>query len=143
MNSDCLSCNVRDGKVKTPGGMFFENEFITITHSIPPAQCKGFLIVQSKRHVEHLAELTEEEALEIARGIMRASKSLEKVLTPEKIYTCSFGETVKHVHFYVIPRSKEMPASGVRVLSEIIKEGKWKCSEKEAEGVALKIKEYF
>lgn len=141
MSSNCLSCDVRDGKVKTPGGILFENELITITHSIPPAQCRGFLIVQPKRHTEHLDELTDEEGLAIARGIGIASKSLKKVLSPEKVYTCSFGESVKHVHFYVIPRSKEMPASGVKVLNEILKERKWECSEKEAEEVALKIKE--
>lgn len=140
MNLDCLSCGVRDGKIKTPGGILFETDLITITHSIPPAQSKGFMIVQPKRHVEHIAELTSEEFEEIAKGIRAAANAIKKVLNPEKIYTCSFGETVKHVHFYVIPRTSEMPERGITVLIQILDEGKWRCSEEVAEDVALKIK---
>lgn len=143
MNQDCLSCNVAAGKIKTPGGILYENDYITITHSIPPAQSKGFMIVQPKRHAEHLADLSEVEMLAIARGIRNAAASIKKVLSPEKIYTCSFGETVKHVHFYVIPRSSDMPARGITVLTQILDEGKWRCSEDEAETIALKIKENF
>lgn len=137
----CLSCDVRDGKVKTPGGILFENDLITITHSIPPAQSKGFLIVQPKRHVEHIADLSEDEMLELGKGIRAAANAIKKILNPEKIYTCSFGETVKHVHFYVIPRTKEMPARGITTLQEILDKGKWRPSEEEAEETALKLKE--
>lgn len=141
MNINCLSCNMISGKEKPPGGILFKNELITVAHSIPPAQCKGFMIVQPKRHVEHIAELTEEEIVEIAKAIRNTAKAIKKILNPEKVYTTSFGESVKHVHFYVIPRMKGMPAKGVATLDEILYEGKWRCSNKEAEEVAVKIKE--
>lgn len=141
MDLNCLSCDITSGKITPPGGILFENELITISHSIPPAQSKGFMIVQPKRHVEHIADLTEEESIEMAKAIRVTSNCLMRVLTPEKIYVCSFGETVKHVHFYVIPRLKVMPASGTLVLREILKEKKWRSGEKEAKEIALKIKE--
>lgn len=141
MNSECLSCNVTSGRIKTPGGILFQNDFLTITHSVPPAQCKGFLIIQPKRHVEHIAELSEDEFESLSKAIRKASMVLSNLLNPEKIYVCSFGETVKHVHFYLIPRSSEMPASGVKVLTQILDEGKWRCGEIEATEIAIKIKE--
>lgn len=137
---DCLSCNVKLGKITTPGGILFENELISVTHSIPPAQCKGFMIVQPKRHVAHIADLTEAEVVAIAKAIRHTANSIKEVLAPEKVYVCSFGETVKHVHFYVIPRTKEMPARGITVLTQILDEGKWRCTEEEAKDVALLIK---
>jgi hypothetical protein len=30
------------------------------------------------------------------------------VLKPAKVYVCSFGEGVKHIHFWVLPRPPEM-----------------------------------
>jgi diadenosine tetraphosphate (Ap4A) HIT family hydrolase len=140
MNKDCLSCKVTSGKIATPGGILFENKLITITHSIPPAQSKGFLIVQPKRHIEHIAELTRFEMQEICTAIYISSQSITQALVPEKVYVCSFGETVKHVHFYVIPRLAEMPHRGITVLTQMLDEGLWNCSNEEAEEASNKIK---
>ncbi len=132
-----MSC---DGKIKPPGGRLFETDLITISHSVPPAQNKGFMIVQPKRHVEHIAELTKEEMSDLSQAIHNTAKAITKALKPEKVYVCSFGETVKHVHFHVLPRYSNMPKRGITVLTQILDQGLYRPTQQEAEEAARQVK---
>lgn len=138
-DNSCLACDVVKKIVIPPGGVIFENDLITISHAVPPCRHKGFMIVSPKRHSEHIALLSKAEMHSITDGIHAVSQAITETLHPTKIYVCSFGETVKHVHFYVIPRYTDMPASGITVLTEILREQKWQCSEEEAKKTALTI----
>ena len=68
----------------------------------------GFLIVKLKRHCEHIAELTPEEAAALGPVIRDTCASVMAVFEPAKVYVCSFGDGVKHIHFWVLPRPKHM-----------------------------------
>jgi diadenosine tetraphosphate (Ap4A) HIT family hydrolase len=43
---------------------------------VSPASLAGFLIAQPKRHVEHIGELTREEALQIGVTLSRVAEAL-------------------------------------------------------------------
>jgi len=67
----CLSCDVTAGRLETPGGVISANEHWHLTHAVSPAQLAGFLILQTLRHVEHIGELTSEEAATLGPVLMR------------------------------------------------------------------------
>ena len=72
--------------------------------------------------------------------LIGVSSILRKELQPKRIYLCSFGEGVKHLHFLVLPRSADMPASGRQVLEEVVEKKLWTCSQQEAEIIAKHMK---
>ncbi len=137
----CLSCEVIAGRVASPGGFIFESEDWMVTHQISPASLAGFLILQPRRHVEQIAELTMDEASEFGPVLRRATQALTRVVGPEKIYVCSFGSGVKHVHFYLIPVSVDMPADlvGADLLKELAT-GRWTCSDDDAAHIAAQVR---
>ena len=112
-----------------------------LTHQVSPASLAGFLILQPRRHVEQIVDLTMDEAAEFGNVLRRATRALTHVVAPEKVYVCSFGSAVKHVHFYLIPRSADMPADlvGADLLKELAT-GRWACSDDEAAHIAAQVR---
>lgn len=104
----CISCDTLLGKFSSPGGTIYENAFWHVNHIGAPIVWKGFLIIKAKRHVEHLAELTPEEAGALGPVIQAACRALTQVLRPAKVFVCSFGDGTRHVHFWALPRPPEM-----------------------------------
>ena len=62
--TDCLGCALGDKSLIPPGGIIAETEHF-ILHQDPLVPIKGFLVINSKRHVQSIAELTEAEAIEL------------------------------------------------------------------------------
>jgi diadenosine tetraphosphate (Ap4A) HIT family hydrolase len=141
MDETCLSCEVIAGRVASPGGFIFESDDWVLVHQVSPPSLAGFLILQPRRHVEQIADLTMEEASEFGPVLRRATQALTRVVQPEKIYVCSLGSGVKHVHFYLIPVSAEMPPDliGADLLNELFT-GRWACSDEEAAHVAARVR---
>jgi diadenosine tetraphosphate (Ap4A) HIT family hydrolase len=105
-----MSCEILAGKRTPPGGVVYENAHWHVDSVVSPVVWPGFLIVKLKRHCEHLSELTPEEAASLGPTIQMACKALMQVLKPAKVYVCSFGDGVKHIHFWILPRPPEMRA---------------------------------
>lgn len=142
----CFACDVNAGRVSVPGGFIHRDDLWVVDHAIglkptDPIPLKGFLIICPVRHVEQLHQLTDEEWANFGLLFSDVCKALSSVMQPEKIYACSFGEEVGHVHWYVIPRMAGMPKSGQDVLRGIFKERKWACSLKDASDVSLEVKQ--
>jgi diadenosine tetraphosphate (Ap4A) HIT family hydrolase len=112
----CLACDVLAGKVKAPGGAIYEDNYWVVEHSLSPVLLPGYLIIKLKRHCEHLAELTPEEAIALGKIIQSTCLALSQVVQPAKIHVCSWGEQVKHIHFHVIPRTSDMPVGNLQLL---------------------------
>jgi diadenosine tetraphosphate (Ap4A) HIT family hydrolase len=115
-----------------------EDEHWHVDHAISPPFAPGWLIVKPKRHVESVGELTADEAQRLGPLLQRVCAAVERALGAERVYVCSFGEEVRHVHFHVVPRTAEMPPNGPLLLPELFSEERpWGCSdEKAAEAVA-------
>ena len=58
--SDCMGCNIRDGKMIPFGGIIYETENFSLAQDAE-VLLDGFLIIQSKRHVRSIEELSEED----------------------------------------------------------------------------------
>ena len=104
----CLSCDIVSGKRIEPGGVLYENDCWHVGSAIGPVVWPGFLIVKLKRHCEHLAQLTSQEAATLGPVLRNACRVVTNVLQPAKVYVCSFGDGVKHIHFWVLPRPPDM-----------------------------------
>jgi diadenosine tetraphosphate (Ap4A) HIT family hydrolase len=104
----CISCDILAGRRTEPGGAIYENEYWHVGSVISPVVWRGFLIVKLKRHCEHLAELTRAEAEAMGPIVQASCQALQEVLNPAKVYVCSFGDGVKHIHIWILPRPAEM-----------------------------------
>jgi hypothetical protein len=46
--------------------------------------------------------------------VLRAAVgAIERVVRPERTYVASYGERVRHVHFFLLPRTRSLPAGHV------------------------------
>ncbi len=134
----CLSCKVTAGRLQSPGGVIFDDGLWHLTHQVSPALLAGWLILQSKCHVESLADLTPAECAAFGPILQRASKALEAATKPERLYVHSFGEQVRHLHFYLIPRLDGM-ALGPALLPELATK-RWACSDNQAAMVVQQVR---
>jgi diadenosine tetraphosphate (Ap4A) HIT family hydrolase len=142
---NCLACDVNAGKVMPPGGLLHRDDLWVVDHivGLKPEDripCLGFLIICPVRHVEHIHLLTDEEQISFGLLLADVTNALAGVMRPEKIHVCSFGEDVRHVHWYAIPRLSGMPKSGLGLLHEIFVDKRWTCTPEAASAAALKIK---
>jgi diadenosine tetraphosphate (Ap4A) HIT family hydrolase len=138
---NCLSCDVVAGRRETPGGVIFESELWHLSHQISPVQLAGFLILQPKRHVEQVGDLTAEEAATLGPLLSAASQALNRHLEARKVYVCSFGSVLLHVHFYLVPVRPAMPSdlTGSKLLDEVFT-GRWACDDAEAADAAARVR---
>ena len=46
--------------------------------------------------------------------VLRAAvAAVERVVRPERVYVASYGERLRHVHFFLLPRTTSLPAGHV------------------------------
>lgn len=145
MIENCIGCDIARGKVIPPGGILFEDPYWIVNHVVgdPHPLLLGMFIVQPKRHVEHIHELTLDEIITSAPLIRNLCLAVYNVIHPQKIYVCSFGDGLKHVHFIILPRTEAMPANGRLVFREVVEEKKWTCTEEDAIGIVRIVKKEF
>ena len=64
---------------------------------------RGLYFLKTKRHVEHLAQLSTTEANEMGHLIQKYSKISQKEAKAKRIIAMSLGFSEPHVHFWIIP----------------------------------------
>jgi len=107
----CRSCELTADPGKSPGGSILDTGLWSLTHAIEPIPMVGWLILQPRRHVEHFADLTADEALQYGPLVQHICQTLSTELAPAKIYLAMFAEArgFAHLHTHLIPRSADMP----------------------------------
>lgn len=124
-----------------PGGTIHEEGGWLLEHAISPVPLRGWLILKPRRHVEHLAELNPAESQALGPLIEKVSRAMVNALGPERVYVCSFGEVVKHVHFYFVPRYPDMPPSGPSILLQMGSgDSPWACDDETAAIAAARVR---
>ena len=67
-NYNCMGCDICSGKIQLPGGIIYDGEYC-ILGCDPEIPIPGFLVVNTKRHVNSFSELNKEERYEISNVI--------------------------------------------------------------------------
>ncbi|MFT8348425.1 HIT family protein [Clostridium saccharoperbutylacetonicum] len=65
---------------------------------------KGRCNVVFKEHKSEVAELTEQEASSFIKDVRRVAQAMHKAFTPNKINYGAFADTMKHLHFHLVPK---------------------------------------
>lgn len=120
INDKCTGCSVINGELVPVGGWIYE------THNFVLAQdaevmIEGFLIIQSKRHVNSLLDFSEEENLELAKLLYQTRKALKDLNICEEI-TIVQEERSKHFHIWLFPNydwMNEKFGKGIKYLRDI------------------------
>ena len=87
----CLGCQVANGVLLPVGGFVYADELWTVNHILVPAPILGWLILQPRRHVEALHELTTDEQRRMAQLMAHVDSTVRYILAPSK--TERFVET--------------------------------------------------
>lgn len=141
VDDGCLACDVTARRITPPGGTIYEEGGWLLEHAISPVPLKGWLILKPRRHVEHLAALNQYEAQALGPLIEKVSNAMMKALKPERVYLCSFGEVVKHVHLQFVPRYANMPPTGPAILVRMGSEDSpWACDDETAADAASRVR---
>lgn len=108
---DCLACKSISGEKRiSPGRTVFEGKYWLVEHAYP-TQLKGWLVIETKRHVESLHELKPIEFAELGKLLEKAVRVLREVFRCEKEYVACFAEVpgFHHIHFHVVQKPKGLP----------------------------------
>ena len=118
----CPICDEVAGRRSAPGGPIYDDGLWLVSHHLGPYTDPGELIVKLRRHGESLGDLTDAETAALGPILQAAAAAVDRAIRPERVYVASFSERVRHVHFYVLPRTAGMPAG--HVLSDVFKRGR-------------------
>jgi len=134
----CFTCEVNAGQRQPPGGTIYEDDFWLADHGTP-ALVRGYIVFKPKRHVEDVADLLPDETGTFGIALQRLLGAMRTALKPERVYVCAFAETVRHVHYHLLPRYAGMPGLGPSLLEPLFAE-RWRCSAEEAEDAARRVR---
>ena len=93
---------------ETSAEVVYETQDTLAFFPIEPAT-RGHTMVISKRHIRSFLEAESAEFEPIGRAVLRVSKALESVLTPEGMNLISSAgaaasQSVDHLHIHLVPR---------------------------------------
>ncbi len=110
--SDCLVCRELEGDIELPGGLLWEDENAVAFHT-PPLDGNsepylGHCLVVTRRHVDHLGDLTVAEAESVARASQALAGAL-RAEGAERVHVAVIGLGVAHFHQHLYPRYPDVP----------------------------------
>jgi histidine triad (HIT) family protein len=114
LSRDCLVCRKHRGELPPPGGALFESDQVFASHAFDlegggSSSYLGHLIVEPKRHIAGLADLSPEEARLIGELTATLARALVEVQGAEHVYSAVIGHHVPHLHVHVFPRYPGTP----------------------------------
>src|SRR5215212_2678745 len=112
MSPTCLVCREVAGEIELPGGLLWGDEHAVAFH-LPPLESNpkpylGHCMVVTRRHVDHLGDLSVAEAESVAR----ASRSIAFGLRAEgaeRVHVAVIGLGGDHLHQHLYPRYHGVP----------------------------------
>ena len=108
----CSVCEELAGHIQAPGGVVYRDAWWEVAHHTGAWTDPGELIVKARRHVASMSALTSAEAASLGPVLSAAVGAIERVVRPERVYVASYNERVRHVHFFLLPRTRaSLPAT--------------------------------
>ncbi|WP_114570441.1 HIT family protein [Exiguobacterium flavidum] len=109
--NDCFICDKHAEVIETAGITIHEDEYVYVGHidRAGAPNYLGHIMIDLKRHVPTLAELTTDEATVFGIIMARVSKALKESESAEHIYALVSGNSVPHLHMHLIARYPGTP----------------------------------
>jgi diadenosine tetraphosphate (Ap4A) HIT family hydrolase len=118
----CPICDEVAGRIVAPGGPIYDDGLWLVSHHTGAWTDPGEVLVKLRRHVESLAQVTPEEAATLGPILRAGVEAVERSVAPERTYVMSFNERLRHLHFYILPRTRSLPRG--HVMSDLYKRGR-------------------
>ncbi|MFR8104389.1 MAG: HIT family protein [Clostridia bacterium] len=129
---DCMGCAIAKHALIPPGGLIYEDKNFTLQQD-PEIPIKGFLIINIKRHVHSITELSEEERNALGQLLTTAVNALKNLNITNEV-TIIQEERSKHYHVWIFPTHswmEEKIGKGVFHLKEMCEYAKKNASDEE------------
>jgi diadenosine tetraphosphate (Ap4A) HIT family hydrolase len=114
---ECLFCRQMRDPSLLQSRLVYEDEFFHASHYFDERAptLLGLVLIQTKRHVNDLSELTDSEAQGLGILVQKISKALKSSVGAAWTYCYCFMEGVRHVHVFVSARYPSLPKEYVRL----------------------------
>jgi len=101
MPFDCIGCAIASKEMTPPGGIIKETTNFAL-HQDPEIPIRNFLIINAKRHIQSIAQMSPEENTELFELCYQARKAL---LSFDDIIDCTLiqEERSGHFHLWILP----------------------------------------
>ncbi|TQM01728.1 HIT family protein [Pseudonocardia kunmingensis] len=109
----CLACGLLTGRDPLPGGRLHRTSRWIVEHCVGPLGL-GTLIVKPERHVISIADLDDEETIELGPLLRLTAHVARTLVDAEQVYTCLWshaGAVPGHIHYVVQPITHEQVAA--------------------------------
>lgn len=101
---NCIFCKIVAGKAET--SKVYEDDMILAFMDIHPVR-EGQVLVIPKGHTDHFSDLDDDIATQIFLQAQWISRTIKKVLSPERVGLVVHGYGVPHAHMVVVPQHDE------------------------------------
>ena len=112
-SASCFICEKHLLGEAAQGGIIYQDHLVYAGHIHAlngPKAYRAYLMVEPKRHVAGLGDLTDDEAAAIGVLSNRLAHLLKEVEGAEHVYAFVYGDLVPHLHVHLAPRFPGTPA---------------------------------
>ena len=122
-DKDCIFCNIVQGKIKA--WKVYQDKWATAFLDINPRN-PGHTMVVSNNHHEDIFDLPESEAGHIFEAVRKVSIGIVEGTEADGVSIAqssgaSAGQTIRHMHFHIIPRFSDQDAVSIEGILPIKK----------------------
>lgn len=117
---ECMGCSIEKGEIIPPGGIIYKDEYFILAQD-PEIPIDGFIIINSRRHINSFTEMTKEERNSFVELLYKSEKAIKDLNIAEKV-TIVQEERSKHLHVWIFPHNdwmNEKFGKGISYLRDI------------------------
>jgi diadenosine tetraphosphate (Ap4A) HIT family hydrolase len=111
-------CSICEKHKEDDPYLIYENDYFKISHGPLESNILGYIYIEPRRHVESWSELSNEELEDLTTSIRRLEVLLNKTINAVRVYTVTISESVRHLHFHIIPRVKDQHLKGLPLIEQ-------------------------
>ncbi len=132
----CMGCAISEGSMLVPGDFIVKTQHFCV-HQDPLIPLPGFLVIASRRHIQSITEMQEQEYREFS-SLLQAAAGAIKAVTGVGQLTIVQEESSIHFHLWFFPWTQSVTTNHGRpslstireIMSDLrrqpITEGQWK-----------------
>ena len=106
MMAACSICNIHNSSQDRSRYEIARTSLWVLRHHPDPSPLKGWLILDSIRHISGPIAFSPMEASNWGFAVQRASNLVSHLTGCNRVYSIAFGEGAYHLHLHLIPRSQ-------------------------------------